>query len=88
MLAKTDDQTPVPLSQRDKRLLVCAVVFILGYLVYLTMFSRGPEFYSFEEYARAKVTCGTDESEQCQIRALKKWRKDNPHSPRGDGSAN
>jgi hypothetical protein len=83
MLAKTDGQTPQPLSQRDKRLLTCVVIFGFGYLVYLTTFSRGPIVYSFEEYERAKAACKGNTPKTCESNFLKNWRKAHRDAPSG-----
>lgn len=88
MLADADNMAAEPMTRREKRVLSSAVLLLAGYMIYLTMFSPSPKFYSFEEYARANAACGSDTSERCQIKELKAWRKANPYSPRGDSSTN
>lgn len=76
-------KVPEPSPKKEKQLLSGIVLLMFGYMIWLTMFSRGPAFYSFNEEARARIACGSDASEGCLIKSMKRWRKDNPHGPRG-----
>lgn len=84
MTEEKNHQEPKPLSRSDKRILTCVIVVLSGYFVWLTMFSPGPQFYSYEENARATKACENHKDpEWCLGDFLLKWRKENPDSPRG-----
>lgn len=84
MKSKTDLQSPEPLSPKEKQAYACVVIFLSGYIVWLTMFSPSPKFYSYNEYNRAEVACVGNAYVGCVAENLTKWRKTAPpDAPRG-----
>lgn len=72
-----------PLTPREKNVLGSLVVLMCLYMVYLTMFSRGPVVYSFEEHDRAKAACQGSTEKNCEQHFMKNWRKAHPDEPSG-----
>ena len=60
-----------------------AVAICLAGILYLVL-SPGPDFYSFDEHARAQATCKDTNDDSCFMRTLKTWRKENPDGAWGN----
>lgn len=77
-------RVPESFSRNEKLIYGCVGVFLLGYTVWLALFSPVPLFYSYNEYNRANAACVGNAYVGCASEKLTKWRKSAPpDAPRG-----